>query len=138
MKNTFEKKISLFIDQMTSVTIRISKWNSEGEQLWTRQFGTENGDRAYSLTINEKDEIFVTGTAGKNRLCEIESDIFLIKSDTSGNLDEIKVWGTAGEEKVNSINFSNGNLIVSGFTTGGLDDNENQGGKDGFVTILNE
>ena len=114
----------------------LTKFDSSGKRKWIRQFGTENGDRAYSVAINENDKIFVSGTAGKSRLCEIESDIFLIKSDTSGNLDEIKIWGTAGEEKVNSIDYSNGNLIISGFTTGGLDDNENQGGKDGFVTVV--
>ena len=102
----------------------------------SREFGTEFGDRATTIAIDENDGIYVSGTAGKNRLCEIENDIFLIKSDTSGNLEEIKVWGTAGEEKVNDINISNGNIIISGFTTGGLDDNDNLGGIDGFVTVI--
>ena len=114
----------------------LTKWDSTGKKKWTRQFGTENGDRASSIVIDEKDNIYISGTAGKNRLCEIESDIFLMKSDTSGNLDEIKIWGTAGEESVNSINISNGKIIISGFTTGGLDNNENEGGKDGFVTVI--
>ncbi len=113
----------------------LTKWDSTGKKKWTRQFGTEFGDRATSIAIDENDGIYVSGTAGKNRLCEIESDIFLIKSDTSGNLEEIKAWGTAGEEKVNDINISNGKIIISGFTTGGLDDNDNLGGKDGFVTV---
>ncbi|HRZ79409.1 MAG TPA: SBBP repeat-containing protein, partial [bacterium] len=114
----------------------LTKWDSTGKKKWTKQFGTENGDRASSIVIDEKDNIYISGTAGKNRLCEIESDIFLMKSDTSGNLDEIKIWGTAGEESVNSINISNGKIIISGFTTGGLDNNENKGGKDGFVTVI--
>ncbi len=114
----------------------LTKWDSTGKKKWTRQFGTENGDRATSIVIDEKDNIYISGTAGKNRLCEIESDIFLMKSDTSGNLDEIKIWGTAGEESVNSINISNGKIIISGFTTGGLDNSENKGGKDGFVTVI--
>ncbi|MDX9804736.1 MAG: SBBP repeat-containing protein [bacterium] len=116
----------------------LTKWDSTGKKKWTRQFGTEYGDRATSIAIDENDGIYVSGTAGKNRLCEIESDIFLIKSDTSGNLEEIKAWGTAGEEKVNSISYSDGRLIISGFTTGGLDDNKNLGGKDGFVTVTEE
>ncbi len=116
----------------------LTKWDSTGKKKWTRQFGTEYGDRATTISIDENDGIYVSGTAGKNRLCEIESDIFLIKSDTSGNLEEIKVWGTAGEEKVNSISCSDGRLIISGFTTGGLDDNKNLGGKDGFVTVTEE
>lgn len=114
----------------------LTKWDSTGKKKWTRQFGTENGDRATSIVIDEKDSIYISGTAGKNRLCEIESDIFLMKSDTSGNLDEIKIWGTAGEESVNSINISNGKIIISGFTTGGLDNSKNKGGKDGFVTVI--
>ncbi len=114
----------------------LTKWDSTGKKKWTKQFGTENGDRASSIVIDEKDNIYISGTAGKNRLCEIESDIFLMKSDTSGNLDEIKIWGTAGEESVNSINISNGKIMISGFTTGGLDNNENKGGKDGFVTVI--
>ncbi|MGI6394313.1 MAG: SBBP repeat-containing protein [bacterium] len=116
----------------------LTKWDNAGKKQWTRQFGTEYGDRATSIAIDENDEIYISGTARKNRLCEIESDIFLIKSDTSGNLGEMKIWGTAGEEKVNSISISNGKIIISGHTTGGLDGNKNEGGKDGFVTVINK
>ncbi|MFO7735627.1 MAG: SBBP repeat-containing protein [bacterium] len=114
----------------------LTKFDSDLKMEWTKQFGSEHDDRATAVYADEDGNVFVTGAIGKNRYCEIESDIFLAVFDTEGREYNFLQWGTAGEERPNDIIVENEDIIITGFTSGGLDGNENAGGKDAFVTII--
>ncbi|MCK5808304.1 SBBP repeat-containing protein [bacterium] len=114
----------------------LTKWTQDGEKQWTRQFGSENGDRAFAVQVDNSDSIYVSGTTEKNRYCEKRANLFFTEFDGDGTMIDIKRWGTAGEEKLNSMNINRDSVILSGTTTGGLDGNKNTGQRDAFVTEL--
>ena len=67
-----------------------------------------------------------------------ESDIFLVKYDSSGTKQWTKQLGTSsGDNGLGVTTDSSGNIYVTGGTEGGLDGNTNSGGWDIFLVKYN-
>ena len=66
------------------------------------------------------------------------TDIFLVKFNSSGTKQWTKQLGTSSPEYGNGVTTdSSGNIYVTGYTQGGLDGNTNSGGKDIFLVKYN-
>ena len=68
--------------------IFLLKYDSSGSQQWIKQIGTSSRERAYDVAADSSSNVYVTGwtygaLAGSNAG---ETDIFLLKYDTNGNL----------------------------------------------------
>ena len=68
--------------------IFLTKYNSSGDQQWMTQIGTYDYDKAYGVAVDSSGNAYVTGftfgdLGGANAG---ESDVFLLKYDTDGNL----------------------------------------------------
>jgi len=107
----------------------------------TKQLGTTSRDIGIGVTTDSSDNIYVTGyTEGglDGNTNSGESDIFLIKYNSSGTKQWTKQLGTSTYEEGRGVTTdSSGNIYVTGYTKGGLDGNTNSGGKDIFLVKYN-
>ena len=70
-----------------SSDIVIAKYNTEGDKLWAKQYGTLSEDYGEDIAIDKSDNIFVTGYTYGNFYGNINmggSDAFIMKIDTEG------------------------------------------------------
>ncbi len=116
----------------------LAKYNSSGQQLWLKQWGTVNKDTGYALATDAAGNVYVSGyTTGPlygtsplgNR------DYFLAKYDAAGNLLWGKHDGTSGHDQGwGAATDAAGNVYVAGETGGSLNGNAYQGLLDVFLT----
>jgi Beta-propeller repeat/RTX calcium-binding nonapeptide repeat (4 copies) len=101
----------------------LAKYDKDGNRLWVKQFGTDGDDQAFRMTIDARDNIFITGYTDKNLggTNAGSTDAWVARFDTSGNRQWIRQFGTAEAEQGNGISVDNlGNVYVSGVTQGSL------------------
>ena len=118
----------------------LAKFDSSGEQVWLKQFGTEDTDTSEDLfaagdyvyvagsTLGELDPT-VTKTARDN-------DAYIMKIDSSGEQVWVRQFG--GGEAQSDAAFAvavdgDGNVLVAGRTSGELPDQSTWGGFDAFL-----
>nr|WP_228042032.1 S8 family serine peptidase [Tychonema sp. LEGE 07196] len=118
----------------------ITKYDTNGNQVWIRQFGTAASDSAYGVTIGNDGNLYVTGNTRGNLNGNNNSggsDNFLVKYDTNGTQLWANQFGTVGDENTLGISLDkNGNIYVAGMTKGSLEGSTNAGNYDIFVTKL--
>ena len=71
------------------------KYNTDGQRLWTRQFGSVRADNVWAVTTDPAGSVYV---AGRRRLADNSWDIFVTKLSSGGS--EIWTWvsGIAGSD----------------------------------------
>ena len=119
----------------------VRKYDSDGNELWTRQFGSRGLDEAYGVAIDEADNIYVAGTTklslpGQSNMEPVVggSDVFIRKYDSDGS----EVWtnqvGTQkGDAVAGLVVDGAGSLYVVGSTDGAFAGQTNSGSYDTFV-----
>ena len=118
--------------------IFVSKYDTNGNRLWTRLLGTSGHDVGFGISVDTNGNAYTTGytpgdldgntNAGPN-------DIFVSKYDTNGNRLWTRLLGTSDDEVGHGIAVdTKGNAYITGFTYGDLDGNTNAGGQDIFVS----
>lgn len=114
---------------MGNKDIFLSKFDGNGNWLGTVVWGGTSWDIPYDLAIGPNDEIYVTGlfaeTSNFNPFGSTvltsngESDCFLSKLDTSGNLEWVKSWGGPLEDSPLSVDTAmGGDVFVTGYFNG--------------------
>ncbi|MGD9632785.1 MAG: SBBP repeat-containing protein [Pirellulales bacterium] len=78
----------------------IAKLSSDGETIWSRQFGTGAADRIDGICVSESGDFYVAGTTNGSLAAMNEggSDSFLRKYDASGNELWTRQVGSAAAE----------------------------------------
>ncbi len=121
--------------------IFITKYDTDGNRLWTVQPGTSGDDYGCGIAIDSSCNIYVTGyTEGSldGNTNHGNFDIYITKYDTDGNhlwtvqpgtVDDDYGWGIA-------LDFL-GNVYITGYTRGSLDGIANHGGLDIFIMKYN-
>jgi hypothetical protein len=115
----------------------LAKYNSNGQQLWLKQWGTVNKDTGYSLATDAAGNVYVSGySTGPLYGPPLgERDVFLAKFDGAGNELWGKKIGTTGHDQGwGAVTDAAGNVYVAGETSGPLDGNTYAGGLDVFLT----
>ncbi|GAB1544688.1 hypothetical protein NUACC21_73640 [Scytonema sp. NUACC21] len=117
----------------------LTKYDSNGNQLWIKQFGGVGDDEAFDLFIDENDNIFLTGYTNGN-LEGINNGLFdawVALFDTEGNQQWLQQFGTSDVDQAYGITGDNaGNVFVTGVTQGSLG-GTNEGSFDTWVAKLN-
>ncbi len=110
------------------------KYNSSGTKQWTKQLGTSKNEQGLGVTSDSSGSIYVTGVTNggldgnKN---SGQSDIFLVKYNSSGTKQWTKQLGTSSYDDGKGVTTdSSGNIYVTGETEGDLDGNTSSGGSD--------
>ncbi len=106
-----------------SYDVFLTKYDSQGNQQWIKQFGTAGDDEAFRLNIDSNDNIFLTGYTD-NSLGGSNAgsyDAWVAKYDTNGNQGWITQFGTPELDHGLGITSDNaGNVYVTGLTGGSL------------------
>ncbi len=93
----------------------IIKWDSSGNQVWNRSWGSTGTDQSFAIHIPSSNNIYVTGSTSSGGTNV--DDLFLLKYDNAGNRLWEKSWGTTGYEWGNGIDSDvAGNLYITGAT----------------------
>ncbi len=112
----------------------LTKFDSNGDQLWTRMLGTEANDNAHGMAADSKGGIYITGMTPRD-LDGIDnngnSDAFLAKYDSDGNKLWTKLVGSSHSEIGLDVttNGKGGICVVGGYSN-------NITFFDGFVAML--
>ncbi|OPX21940.1 MAG: hypothetical protein B1H03_05680, partial [Planctomycetales bacterium 4484_113] len=93
------------------------KFDGEGNRQWVRTWGGGRNDCAESVCVDPNGNLLVTGSTyswGPG-----EDDVFLLKFDSSGNLQLQKTWGTTERDQGWDITVDDSNnIFISGDTMG--------------------
>lgn len=113
----------------------IRKFDHNGTEQWTRQYGTVNTEYAEAVSVSSSG-VYVVGSTqgliGIQTLPTFDFDAYIRKYDTSGNLLWTRQFGTAGREVAYSALADDAGLYVVGYT-GSVLGTANLGGADAFV-----
>ena len=123
----------------------LSKYNSSGVRLYTKQLGVAGRDTvATAVATDANDNVYVAGYTtgglyGNTMQQDSTHEVFISKYDSSGVKQFTRQLGVAGEKKVGiavAIDAS-GNIFVAGYTTGALDGYTMTGTVDSFFSKYN-
>jgi hypothetical protein len=113
----------------------VRKYDPEGKELWTRQFGTSSFDQARSVVVNASG-VYVAGlTAGamEGQTSAGIHDVFVRKYDPGGKELWTRQFGTSNLDDVCAISADGSGVYVSGTTLGLLPGQTRSGTADLFV-----
>ncbi len=101
----------------------ISKIDTQGNMLWSRQLGTTSDEEGSGIAIDESGTIYIGGyTRGSLATQSFGSrDAFLARYNESGDIIDVHQFGTPSSDSVWGVGLDNaGNLYVSGTSSGGI------------------
>ncbi|MBW4670225.1 MAG: SBBP repeat-containing protein [Cyanomargarita calcarea GSE-NOS-MK-12-04C] len=117
----------------------VTKYDSNGNQKWIKQFGTDGDDGSFGMKVDSDGNIFLTGYTN-NSLAQTNAgsaDAWVGKYDTDGNQLWIQQFGTSESDVATSITVDNqGHVFVTGTTEGSFG-GINAGSVDSWVAKLN-
>ncbi len=118
--------------------IFLIKYNSNGIKQWTKQLGSKLKDVGHGVTVDSKDNVYLTGWVNGNK----KSEIILVKFNSDGNEQWTRqnfdyLGGSVLEIGLGLTVDSSDNLYVTGLTTGSLDGHINAGSNDIFLFKYN-
>ena len=90
------------------------KTDADGNQEWIQTYDGQNADSAFAL-VEASDGGFVL-VGSTNFSLESNSDVLLIKTDSSGNLQWKKTYGGKGGDSVHSLVETGDSYTLGGFT----------------------
>ncbi len=96
-----------------SSEIFLIKYNSDGNLIWARLWGGLEWDRAYALTVDQEDNIYVTG-ATKSYPSFGYWSIIILQYDTAGNQPCHAIWGRFDYNYGYGIAVYENNLYIAG------------------------
>lgn len=114
----------------------VSKYDLNGSELWTRQFGTKTIDTAVGIAANATG-VYVLGQTDSALPGQVYNgglfDIFLRKYDVNGSELWTRQFGTASLEFAGGVAADASGVYIVGATSGALPGQTNTAGYDAFV-----
>jgi hypothetical protein len=108
----------------------VAKYDNNGEQIWAKQFGSVYGDYSSGITIDNDNNVYLTGAIdgnfyegfSENNVSQPWSiDAWVAKYDNNGEQIWTKQFGTLRKDSSTKIvTDDNGNIYLTGKTTGDL------------------
>lgn len=123
-------------DGEVTYDIWLTKYNSDGEQQWIEQFGTNTFDWSWDVATDINDDLYITGwTLGSLKGTNAGSyDAWVAKYDSDGNQLWLEQFGTAGDDAALGVAVDDlGNYYLTGYTNGNLSGEGNAGSFDAWV-----
>ncbi len=109
----------------------LAKFDSNGNQLWSTQFGTAEIENSWAIA-NDGSNIYVVGETSGDLANTNQGgrDVYLAKFDSDGNQLWLKQFGSSSFDQPFSVNIdSGGNIYISGYTGGDLGGPNNNRGQ---------
>jgi hypothetical protein len=126
----------------SSSDVFIRKYDTDGNELWTRQFGTDNGvtftnDSAGSVSTYDGLSFYVAGSTEGAFPGQSHSgglDAFIRKFDANGNELWTHQFGSTGRDLARSVKATDTGIVyVAGNTDAALPGQSHAGGSDAFL-----
>ena len=112
----------------------LRRYDGDGNDLWTRQFGTNGIDQALAISVVDSD-VYVSGsTTGRFPKQELKGglDAFVARFDDDGTQLWLEQFGTPKDDAAAAISTSNAGIFVAGTTSGKLG-GKRKGASDAFI-----
>lgn len=134
----------LELDQngVASADAFIAKFDSKGNQLWVKQFGTAGDDSANSVAVDIYGNIYVGGfsgrTYGNTAVTNTDARPFVNVFDSNGNISWSKTFDDANGDTYAMSADSEGFIYAAGMTQGDINGvtAESDSGRNGFLMKL--
>jgi len=113
----------------------VRKYDVNGNEVWTRQFGTASGAYAADIFVDATG-VYVTGDVNgalPGQTSSGNADVFVRKYDVNGNEVWTNQFGSAGGDNATEIFVDASGVYVSGFTFGALPGQTLLGAPDAFI-----
>jgi len=95
--------------------VYLLKTDSSGDTLWTRTYGGSREDRGYSVQQTSDGRYIIAGYT--QSFGEINGDVYLLKTDSSGDTLWTRTYGGSREDRGYSVQqTSDGGYIIAGGT----------------------
>ncbi|MBE9048656.1 SBBP repeat-containing protein, partial [Pleurocapsales cyanobacterium LEGE 10410] len=117
----------------------IAKYDTDGNQQWVKQFGSNNYDEAFAIVTDRDSNVYTSGwtlgdLGGENTGVY---DVWVAKNDANGDQQWIDQFGTSDYDwSWDAAVDGEDNLYLTGWTLGDLG-GENAGSYDGWVAKYN-
>ncbi len=96
--------------------IYVVKTNSAGDTVWTRRYGGSGDDKGYGIKQTADDGYIIVGTS--TSFGSGDSDVYLIKTDGSGNIDWSNNYGGTADDAGHSVvETPDGDYVIGGVTS---------------------
>jgi hypothetical protein len=112
----------------------VRKYDGDGNEIWTRQFGSTGVDQALAIAADESGVVVVGSTDGRLPRQEAVGgvDAFVARFGPSGRELWVRQFGTRADDEATGVTLGPGGAYLAGTTGGPL--GERQGGSsDAFV-----
>ncbi|MBD3227867.1 MAG: hypothetical protein GF329_06735 [Candidatus Lokiarchaeota archaeon] len=101
-------------DMSGSPDATLTKYDSEGNQLWNRSWGGSDFDRGRGVAVDNNNNIYVTGET--ESFGSGSDDAFLVKYDSSGNKKWQQTWGDSHNQRADGVAVdNNNNVYITGY-----------------------
>ena len=113
----------------------VRKYNPNGDEEWTRQFGTASSDYPYGISVDATG-VYVAGyTDGEfpEQTSSGGRDAFVRKYELNGDEGWTCQFGTDEYDQACGISVDDTWVYISGYTDGEFPDQTSAGGRDAFV-----
>jgi hypothetical protein len=115
--------------------IFIKKYDSRGEEMWSKQAGSNEPDYVHGMVLDKEDNVYIVGeTFGKigsntnDTMFGDSHNAFIMKYNSKGKQEWEKQFGTQLLDCATDITISNLNKIyIAGYTEGSFEDINNKG-----------
>jgi len=115
----------------------VAKYDADGKELWTHQFGTVDDDAAYAIAVDGEGNVYMAGSTEGTLPGQTNAggeDAFVVKYDAGGKQLWIRQFGTESLDVAYSLAVNRGgNVWISGHTQGTFPGQTSAGGQDAFV-----
>ncbi len=108
----------------------VAKYDSNGELVWKRQWGTPLTDLSIGVATDDAGNVYITGETDGSLEGSNNGgiDTWLAHYDTDGNLIKVEQFGSADDDKVKDITIDGaGNVYLIGDTKGSLSETNAEG-----------
>ncbi len=90
----------------------VRKYDPDGNELWTQQFGTSGSDNANAVAVDSEDNVLVAGyTLGIQPLSVEDSEAFVHEYDSDGNELWTEQFGSTGTDRIYGVAADGGDRV---------------------------
>jgi Domain of unknown function (DUF1996) len=116
----------------------LTRYDADGDELWTRQFGTNGTDQALAISVSGSGVYVVGSTDGRfpREQARGGTDAFVARFNARGRLMWLNQFGTHRDDESAAVSASADAILLAGTTRGPLDQQRLDGPSDAFVMRL--